>query len=235
MRGALSHLSAAAWHGWEVAFPPTEPWVTVPPSARVAAADDAPDGRPTRHLFWAPLPADLVPPVTPPLRTVVDCSRRLAFGPALAVADSALRHGAISREELVDAAGKVRGKGAAQARRVAAHASGLAANPFESVLRATALDCGLSVEPQVAIRLGDFTVHPDVVDVRRRLALEADSWEHHTGRDAHARDCERYTLLVVEGWTVLRFTWRQVMHDPDFVRRCLLAMARRPPLQENAP
>ena len=26
---------------------------------------------------------------------------------------------------------------------------------------------------------------------------------------------------VVAGWTVLRFTWWQVMHEPDWVRACL--------------
>jgi very-short-patch-repair endonuclease len=233
LRGAVSHLSAAAWHGWEVAFPPSEPWLTVPPNAKIIrGGEDEVGGRPQRHLFWAPLPP-LNPPVTPPLRTVLDCARRLAFGPALTVADSALRHETLEPDELVAAATEVRGKGAAQARRVAHHASGLAANPFESMLRAIALECGLDVRPQVGIRLGDVTIHPDVVDEGRRIALEADSWEFHTGRDAHARDCWRYTKLVVEGWIVLRFTWRQVMHEPDFVRDCLLAVARRPPQREN--
>ncbi len=46
-------------------------------------------------------------------------------------------------------------------------------------------------------------------------ALEADSWEFHTGKDAHGRDCWRYTVLVCGGWVVLRFTWRQVMFEPD--------------------
>ena len=76
-------------------------------------------------------------------------------------------------------------------------------------------------------------VHPDVVDSRRRVVLEVDSWEFHTGRDAHARDCRRYTLLVVHGWTVLRFTWRQVMHDADFVRRCLAALLEGTPHEAN--
>jgi hypothetical protein len=67
-------------------------------------------------------------------------------------------------------------------------------------------------------------VHPDVVDSGRRVVLEADPWEFHTGKDAHARDCRRYTLLVVHGWTVLRFTWRQVMHDADIVRWCLVSL-----------
>ncbi|MEO5851775.1 MAG: DUF559 domain-containing protein [Nocardioides sp.] len=217
--GVASHLSAALLHGWEVAAPPTCPWVTVP---RKALAPD----REGAFVFWADLSHE-GGRVTSPQRTVVDCARRLAFAPALSVADSALRHGAVTSAELVDAADRVRGKGAAGARRVAGHASGLAANPFESVLRALALDVGLDVAPQVAVDLGCLTVHPDVVDVGRRLVLEADSWEHHASRDAHERDCDRYTRLVLDGWTVLRFTWRQVMRHPDEVSRSLAVAAAR--------
>ncbi|WP_156911355.1 hypothetical protein [Arsenicicoccus bolidensis] len=34
------------------------------------------------------------------------------------------------------------------------------------------------------------------------------------------RDCRRYDELVVWGWTVLRFSWEQVMIDRDFVEWC---------------
>jgi very-short-patch-repair endonuclease len=226
LRGSASHLSAATLHGWEVAFPATCPWITVPRNAGVSAPDDC-------FVFWADLSAE-AGLVTSPVRTVIDCARRLEFGPALAVADSALRHGDVTHEELVEAAAAIRGKGAARARRVAKHASGLAANPFESMLRAIAIEVGLSVEPQVGISLGqDEVVHPDVVDSGRRVVIEADSWEFHTGREAYARDCRRYTLLVVHGWTVLRFTWRQVMHDADFVRWCLGALLEGTPHEAN--
>jgi hypothetical protein len=226
LRGVASHLSAASLHGWEVAFPATCPWITVPRNAGVAGQDDC-------FVFWADL-ADEAATVTSPVRTVIDCARRLEFGPALAVADSARRHGDVTRTELIEAAAAVRGKGAAGARRVAEHASALAANPFESMLRAIAIEEGLSVLPQVGVPLGeDEVVHPDVVDTGRRVVLEADSWEFHTGKEAHARDCRRYTLLVIHGWTVLRFTWRQVMHDADFVRWCLISVREGAPHEAN--
>jgi very-short-patch-repair endonuclease len=226
LRGSASHLSAATLHGWEVAFPASCPWITVPRNTGVSARDEC-------FVFWADL-SEEERPVTSPLRTVVDCARRLEFGPALAVADSALRHSDVAHAELVEAAAAVRGKGAARARLVAEHACALAANPFESMLRALAIEVGLSVRPQVGIPLSQGeVVHPDVVDTGRRLVLEADSWEFHTGKEAHARDCRRYTLLVVHGWTVLRFTWRQVMHDPDFVRWCLASLVRGTPHEAN--
>ncbi len=68
-------------------------------------------------------------------------------------------------------------------------------------------------------------LHPDLVDVRRRLVLEADSWTWHAGREAHDRDCWRYNALVLAGWTVLRFTWDQVMQHPERVLAALRAAA----------
>ena len=60
-------------------------------------------------------------------------------------------------------------------------------------------------------------MHPDLADLEARVILEADSWEFHTGREAHVRDCWRYNELVAEGWSVLRFTWWHVMEQPDYV------------------
>jgi hypothetical protein len=40
------------------------------------------------------------------------------------------------------------------------HADGRAANPFESVLRARAIEVGLDVEPQVALDLGSGVSTP---------------------------------------------------------------------------
>ena len=63
-----------------------------------------------------------------------------------------------------------------------------------------------------------MTVHPDLPDLEARFILEADSWEFHTGREAHVRDCWRYNELVAEGWSApLRFTWWHVMEHPDYI------------------
>lgn len=225
LRGMASHLSAAHLHGWEIPHAPSLPWVTVPRNRQVPAERRA-------LVFWADL-SDETGFVTSPVRTVVDCARRCAFPEALAVADSALRAG-VDHQLVVRAARAVRGKGAGQATRVAEHASDLAANAFESVLRALALEAGLAVVPQALVDLGDRSVRPDLVDRERRVVLEADSWEFHAGKDAFQRDCRRYTDLVVAGWTVLRFTWWQVMHEPDWVRACLRQIVQGHSLGANA-
>jgi very-short-patch-repair endonuclease len=104
-------------------------------------------------------------------------------------------------------------------RRAIDEARGEADNPFESVLRAIALDVpGLAVRPQVAIG----RVRPDLVDEELRVVLEADSFEWHGNRAALRRDARRYNLLVVDGWTVLRFAWEDVMFEQAYVRSVLV-------------
>ncbi len=128
------------------------------------------------------------------------------------------------------ACGGRRAPGSSAARRVAAHADARAANPFESVLRAIVLESeALEVEPQVPVPTRTMTFHPDLVDVRRRVVLEADSWSFHGDHRTHGRDCVRHTALAVAGWVVLRFTWEQVMHSPAYVRAVLDDLDRQTP------
>ncbi len=178
------------------------------------------------RVLWIDLADDQVADgVTTPFRTVIDCARLLPFDEALAIADSALRSGLVTREEL-DAI-DVRGAGAAAVRRVLRHADARAANPFESVLRALCLESGLAVEPQGEVVLGRDVIHPDLVCRDRRAVIEGDSWTWHSTRKAHTRDCARYNLLAIHGWAVYRFTWEQVMLDQGYVRWVLAQLAER--------
>ncbi|MDO9454751.1 DUF559 domain-containing protein [Nocardioides sp.] len=214
----LSHLSAAQQHGWELKHVPQQTWVTVPRNRKVSREDQA-----RCQVTWADLADDEVANgVTTALRTVVDCARKLAFDEALTVADSALRHGAITADQLEEATRDLRGPGSAQARKVARYADARAANPFESVLRAIVIESGvLDVEPQVPIATRTMTFEPDLVDVGRRIVIEADSWSFHGDHRAHGRDCVRHTALAVAGYRVLRFTWEQVMTAAPYVRAVL--------------
>jgi very-short-patch-repair endonuclease len=222
LSGVLSHLSAAQHWGWAVKTPPEAAWVTVPRKRKVDA-----DTRAVRNICYADLPdGDIVDGVTSKLRTVLDCARKLRFDEALSVADSALRSGDLNKQQLMKAAERLRGRGAPEARRVAREADGRAANPFESVLRAIVLEFPeLAVEPQVPVPTSGLTYHPDLVDERNRIVIEAESWGWHADQQTHSRDCVRFTLLTVAGWRVLRFTWDQVMNSPSFVRRVLTEVA----------
>ncbi|PKH41024.1 Protein of unknown function [Nocardioides alpinus] len=212
LSGVVCLRSAAAHHGWELKTQPELPEVAINPRRHL------PRGRraDVRVAWMNVAEDDVVAGVTTPMKTVLDCARHLPFDEALAIADSALRSGSVTRAEMDSA--QVRGAGAAAVRRVLAHADARAANPFESVLRALCIEAGLDVVPQQAIDLTTGTVHPDLVCVIRRLVLEADSWSFHATRKAHRRDCVRYNLLTIHGWRVLRFTWEQVMHEQAYVR-----------------
>lgn len=223
LSAVVSHRSAALHWGWEVKTVPELPDVTVPSNRKISR-----ERRATVNLHWALLrPEDVVDGrVTSRRQTIVDCMRALPFDEALAIADSALRHGSFSKSRLVEVAAGVTGPGARRSRRVAREASEDAANPFESVLRAISLDVpGIDLVPQVPISERSFSVCPDLVDEARRIVVEADSFEWHGNRAALRTDCQRYTNLVVRGWQVLRFAWEDVMYDADYVRRCLTLMA----------
>jgi len=241
LAGVVSHLSAVAWWGWECKSPPERPEVTVPrhrklrlsPPDKAGASDKAAGSGRSDHderragagfidavtLRRRPLDAaDLERGVTGAVRTVLDCAESLNFAEALTIADSAIRAGDVDSETLAAAASKWRGRGAARVRRVAAYADGRSANVFESVLRAIAIEAGLAVVPQWRIDLGDRVAFADLANPLMGLVIEADSWGYHATKQAFSRDLERYNLMVIAGWVVLRFTFEQVMDRPAYVR-----------------
>lgn len=217
LTAVLSHLSAAKAHGWKVKESPELPQLIVPRHRKVLAAQ-----RKVASLHLADLsPDEHKDGVTVPLGTVVDCARTLAFDAALAVADSALRSGRVSAKELRTAAQAARGPGARRVRLVAQHADGRAANPFESVLRALAIEVGFSLVPQLQIAEPGVFARVDLGDPVRRVVLEAESFAHHGTRAAVRRDCRRYTELAILQWSVLRFSYEDVMFEQDWTRWAL--------------
>ena len=62
--------------------------------------------------------------------------------------------------------------------------------------------------------------HPFIVDVlwsHARLVVELDGWQAHGTRDAFERDRRRDRALTLAGYRVLRFTWREVVHEGHVV------------------
>lgn len=51
----------------------------------------------------------------------------------------------------------------------------------------------------------------------RMLAIEADSWEHHSDRISWSKDHDRGNVLTVRGWRLLHFTYEAVVNRPDSV------------------
>lgn len=208
--GVLAGPSAALHHGWAVAHPPGRPVVIVPrnqahrrPHLDVRRRDLPP----TASRKW----------VLTPVATVIDCARTLELGEALAVADSALRSQRVTRSELLAAADREPARFRRQVRRVIGHADGAAANPFESVARARAIEVGLDVVAQHWID----SRRPDMTDAGRMIVVECDSYEWHAQPEQFRADVRRYTELSVAGWLVVRLVWEDVMHKPDQVRAIL--------------
>ncbi|WP_232828276.1 DUF559 domain-containing protein [Kribbella monticola] len=210
--GVLSHLSAAEYWSLPLLTPPELPHVTVPPNRHSRSG-------PPAVLHWAQIdPGDLPGRTTSVTRTVLDCARILPFAEALAVADAALAKTSIRRSDLVAAAARMRGPGTPQARRIAGAANAWAGSFLESVLRAVLLDAGIEgFEPQVVVEAGSFRARVDLGHRQARIAVEADGYEFHGGRHEFAADCRRYDELVAAGWLVLRFTYEQVLSNPDWV------------------
>jgi len=217
--GVVSHRSAALHHGWQLKLVPERPDVLVRRHRNITPSRC--DGVDLHWGTWSP--ADVVGLATAPERTLLDCLRALPFDEALAIADSALRHRGVTKPRLIALAATVRGPGAPQARKVAEQATHLAANPFESVLRAISLAVPrLELMPQVVIRDLHGAGRPDLVDKSLGLVVEADSFTWHSQRAALRRDCRRYNRLVLLGWRVIRFAWDDVMFEPGYVRECLV-------------
>lgn len=68
---------------------------------------------------------------------------------------------------------------------------------------------------------GFVTGHPfragpiDVAFPAHRVAVELDGWAWHTDPTRFAADRAKGNALVADGWTLLRFTWRDVTGHPD--------------------
>lgn len=218
--GVLSMRSAAQRHGWGQRLVPDRPDVTFPRTHRVPK-----EARRDLVPHWSNLTeADVEAGVTTKRRTLVDCMRNLPLVESLPIVDSALRAGDVTYAELQALAASMRGRSRARARAVAAMAHHKPANAYESTLRAIAQQVvGLDVVPQHPIATAGRTRHPDLYDPALGLVIEAESFAWHGETAALTRDCAGYNAFVIAGYTVIRFSWYQVMFEPEYVARVLAA------------
>jgi very-short-patch-repair endonuclease len=73
----------------------------------------------------------------------------------------------------------------------------------------------------VGVRIGQQSYIVDILFEKARLVLEIDGWETHSSRTAFEHDRRRRNELVLAGFVVLNFTWRQLQDDPAWVIRCV--------------
>jgi len=67
------------------------------------------------------------------------------------------------------------------------------------------------------LSVGELRYCVDVLFPTERLILEVDGWETHGSRDAFEADRRRRNRLVLAGYAVLNFTWRQLHDEPGWV------------------
>lgn len=71
-------------------------------------------------------------------------------------------------------------------------------------------------EPNFTTRLRDGApVEIDIAFVDRRIAIELDGYAFHSGAGAFRYDLRRGNRLMADGWTVRRFSWDDLLGDPD--------------------
>lgn len=209
----LGGLSAARHWNWKVKHEPITPMLIVPRNRgrAVRGAQTRRRDVPENHVEGSVLSRHA---------TVIDCALTLPFDEALCVADSALRRPEVDRVLLLEMAAAL-ARGRERVERVIRLADGLAANPFESVARAIALDVpGLHVVAQGWV---GANAHSDLVDHRLGIVIECESWLWHGNEDAWRKDVLRFTRLALEGWIIVRLLWHDVMQRPDLVRERLEA------------
>jgi len=71
-------------------------------------------------------------------------------------------------------------------------------------------------KPNITVRLKDGqAVEIDIAFPDRRIAIELDGYAFHSGADAFRDDVRPGNRLMADGWTVRRFTWDDLVDDPD--------------------
>ena len=183
-----------------------------------------------RLLFETPDPRDVSMfqglPTVSRAGAIVDCLRLLPEPAAATLLDRALQQRWIGLDDLAARIARRRRRhGTPRLRRLlAAVAPGqrsVAERRLGAILRGGQIT---GWKANVEIRDADGVIGVgDVVFDRARLVLEVDGLAFHTTPEQFQRDRERQNRLVAAGWTVLRFTWRDLTSRPAYV----LATVRR--------
>lgn len=194
------------------------------PHGRGAAALVGVTARESRHgrsMPWVPVPGAAIVPVTPPVDTVVACAAQLPLVQAIVIADSALRRHLCTRADLHAGVEALRGVGElASLRQVLRWCDARSGSVLESLLRVILCQAGL-VPPRTQHVVRDpatgVVQRVDFAWPENRLVVEVDGRRWHDPADRRDTDRRRDNLCARLGWTVLRFTWAEVVHGPAAV------------------
>lgn len=225
---AAAAFSAARIYGLELLDPPPNELVVV--SGDLKTSGTHRDGY---RLRVAVLPEDHLTvrhgvTLTTPARTVLDLCAELSYMGGVVVADSAVRKGLVTVEELQALADATFSRrGILKVRRVFAALDPAAGSPLESASRVAFEQLGYRMPlTQVEFVINGRRIIVDFLWFDLDLAGEADGFTKYKaapGRDelAAIRDeKEREQLLLAEGVEVVRWGWQEV-RSPELLRRRL--------------
>jgi very-short-patch-repair endonuclease len=171
-------------------------------------------------------------PVTSLPRTVVDCLRVLPERDGLTLLDRALQVGWIDMPELTERARDLAGRRGAPrlvrlVRAVADGSRSTAERLLIGVLRSAAI-VGWEANARIVDDRGRLLGVADVALRQAKVILEMDGWAFHVDPQRFQHDRHRQNLLVAAGWTVLRFTWRDLTERPgDVIATIVSVLAQR--------
>jgi hypothetical protein len=148
--------------------------------------------------------------VTTPAATAIELAMRLERPFALSAVDALLHSRTVTLDELkATSAGYFAEDSTSQAAQILRYADHRAASPGESWLRLRLIDAGFGIPGlQIPVRGPNHSYRLDLgytdcpID-GRRLGLEYDSDQWHTGPRAEARDESRRTNLESLGWHII--------------------------------
>lgn len=210
-----SHLSAAAVLGWDLLDDPRRPQVTVPRNQSSASVPGAKIFR--RNLSRDEIEHIGVLPLTSPLRTAIDIAAVESQLAAVVALDSALRLGQVTVEGLRRA---LAGRGCMPACpavvAVLERVDSTSGSVWESVARCLFVSVGLPT-PQCQYEVivdGVVVARVDFAWPQARLVVEIDGFTWHSSQEALQNDHARQNRLELDGWTVLRYTAKDVRDDP---------------------
>jgi very-short-patch-repair endonuclease len=152
--------------------------------------------------------------------TVLDMLGRLDQSQALRLADRAVQRRWIDRRDcerrLRDHPGR---RGNTRLRMIADRLGDGAAADSERLLHRLLRRAGIRawVPNQEIWAGGELVGVVDVAIPARRIAIEVDGMAYHVDVDRFRRDRAKQNALVAMGWTVLRFTWADLIERPGYV------------------
>ncbi len=146
---------------------------------------------------------------------------------AVRLADRALQRGWIARTDLITRLRRYPSRrGNPQLRRLLDATADGAAAESERRLHRILRDAGVRgwKANHVVWVNGDLIAVVDVAIVGQRIAIEVDGMAYHVDVDSFRRDRRRQNDLVALGWTVLRFTWADLIDRPAYVAATVVGL-----------